>query len=248
MYMAKHAMLYKHKVHDGEAIIFYIDVRAGGKGYEEFVTRAQTEDEVIYIRGKVSKIYQQGDKLIVLGADTLAGRQIEVEADMVVLSTAMIPNESVKDLIPKLRIQADPYGFFAEAHPKLRPVESISAGFFVAGATQAPKDIPETVAQASGAASKVTDLFATGELLHEPVVAVVDEDACCGCGVCVDTCPYGARELSVQGDKRVVKVNEVLCEGCGACVAACPSGATGQKNFEDYQVYRMIDAALVSGD
>ncbi len=245
MYMAKHAMLYKHRVPDGEAIVFYIDVRAGGKGYEEFVTRAQEEDKVVYIRGKVSKVYRNGNgKLIVLGADTLAGKQVEVECDMVVLSTAMVPNAAVKALIPKLRIPADPYGFFSEAHPKLRPVESISAGFFVAGATQSPKDIPEAVAQASGAASKVTDLFSATELKHEPIVATVDEDVCSGCGVCIPLCPYGARELVIEGERRVARVNEVLCEGCGCCIAACPSGATGQKNFMDRQVYKMIDAAL----
>ena len=244
MYTAKHAMLYKHKVHDGEAIVFYIDVRAGGKGYEEFVTRAQQEDKVLYIRGKVSKIYQENGKLVVLGADTIAGKQVEVECDMVVLSMAMVPSEGIKDLIPKLRIPSDAYGFFSEAHPKLRPVESISAGFFVAGATQAPKDIPEVVAQASGAASKVTDLFSATELKHEPIVAVVNEDICSGCGVCIPLCPYSARELLVDGEKRTVKVNEILCEGCGCCIAACPSGATGQRNFTDRQVYKMIKAAL----
>jgi heterodisulfide reductase subunit A len=124
-------------------------------------------------------------------------------------------------------------------------VESISAGFFVAGATQAPKDIPETVAQASGAASKVTDLFSAAELRHDPVIAVVDENVCSGCGVCVDLCPYGAREVEVIEGRRIARVNDVLCEGCGACISACPSGATRQRNFMDRQIYKMIDAALL---
>lgn len=244
MYTAKHAMLYKHKVPDGEAIIFYIDIRAGGKGYEEFVERTQKED-VMYIRGKVSKIYRNNGKLNVLGVDTLIGKQLEIECDMVVLSMAMVPDRDIDDLLGKLKIAADKHGFLSEAHPKLRPVESISAGVFVAGAAQAPKDIPEAVAQASGAASKVTDLFSSKELKHEPIVACVDEDICSGCGVCIPLCPYGARELELVDERRIAKVNAVLCEGCGSCIAACPSGATGQKNFMDRQIYGMIDAALL---
>jgi heterodisulfide reductase subunit A len=237
-------MLYKHKVPDGEAIVFYIDVRAGGKGYEEFVTRAQKDDEVLYIRGKASKVYQNNGKLVVLGVDTLAGKQIELDCDMVVLSMAMVPKQGIQDLLSRLKIASDEHGFLSEAHPKLRPVESISAGLFVAGAAQAPKDIPETVAQASGAASKVTDLFSSEVLKHEPLVACVDEDVCSGCGVCVPLCPYGARELELVNGRRIAKVNSVLCEGCGCCIAACPSGATAQWNFRDRQVFNMINAAI----
>ncbi len=244
MYTAKQAMLYKHKVPNGEAIIFYIDIRAGGKGYEEFVERAQKED-VMYIRGKVSKIYRNNGKLNVLGVDTLIGKQLEIECDMVVLSMAMVPDRDIDDLLGKLKIAADKHGFLSEAHPKLRPVESISAGVFVAGAAQAPKDIPEVVAQASGAASKVADLFSSKELKHEPIVACVDEDICSGCGVCIPLCPYDARELELVDEKLTAKVNAVLCEGCGSCIAACPSGATGQKNFMDRQICGMIDAALL---
>ncbi len=245
MYMAKHAMLYKHKVPDGEAIIFYIDIRAGGKGYEEFVTRAQEEDGVLYIRGKVSKIFKDSDgKLIAWGADTLLGKQVEIECDMVVLSMAIVPGKGIKDLMSKLKISSDMHGFLSEAHPKLRPVESISAGFFFAGCAQAPKDVPETVAQASGAASKVTDLFAEEELKHAPIVATVDENLCSGCGICIPLCPYTAREYEIKDGVRIAKVNEILCEGCGSCIAACPSGACQQKNLTDNQVLQMVKAAL----
>ncbi len=245
MYMAKHAMLYKHKVPDGEAIVFYIDVRAGGKGYEEFVTRAQEEDRVLYIRGKVSKIFKNGnDKLIVWGADTLTGKQVEVECDMVVLAMAMIPNDGTKDLISKLKISSNEHGFISEAHPKLRPVESISAGFFLAGCSQAPKDIPETVAQASASASKVADLFAEKELKHEPTVVTVDENICNGCGICISLCPYDARELEIKDGNRVAKVNETLCEGCGSCISACPSGAAQLRNLTDNQIIKMMESAL----
>lgn len=245
MYMSKHAMLYKHKVPDGEAIVFYIDIRAGGKGYEEFVARAQEEDKVLYIRGKVSRIFENGNgKLVVWGADTLLGKRIEIECDMVVLSMAMVPSDGIRSLIPKLKIASDEFGFVSEAHPKLRPVESVSAGFFLAGAAQAPRDIPDTVAHASGAASKVTDLFAEPELKHEPIVACVDETLCSGCGVCVSLCPYQARELEIIDGRSVAVVNEILCEGCGICVSGCPSAACQQRNFTDSQLLKMVEAAL----
>lgn len=159
MYSAKHALLYKHRVHDGEAIIFYIDVRTAGKDFEEFYKRA-TDEGVVYVRGKVSKIFRRGDKMVVWGADTVAGRKMEVEADLVVLATAMIPDAGAKAVAQMLDIQADEHGFLTEAHHKLRPVETNRPGIFLAGACQGPKDIPETVAQGSAAASKVLELLA----------------------------------------------------------------------------------------
>jgi heterodisulfide reductase subunit A-like polyferredoxin len=246
MYTAKHAMLYKHHIPDGEAIVFYIDTRTAGKNYEEFITRAQEEDKVLYIRGKVSKIFKDGDDLVVWGADTLMGRQVEVRCDLVVLSMAVVPSKGIEDLVRKLKIQTDEYGFLSEAHPKLRPVETLAPGFFLAGAAQAPKDIPEAVAQASGAASKVLEMFSQKELQHIPIIATVDEDLCSGCQLCVSLCPYDAREMETKdGDgKRIAKVNEILCEGCGSCVAACPSGASQQKNLTDMQILNMVKAAL----
>jgi len=242
MYTAKHAMLYKHKVPDGQAYIFYIDVRAGGKGYEEFYQRGVEEDGTVYIRGKVSRIFQDGDKVVVWGADTLTGKKIEIVADMVVLAAAMVPSEGTAELARKLKIQIDTNGFLSEVHPKLRPVESITAGFFLAGAGQAPKDIPEAVAQAGGAASKVVSLFSNDVVYHDPMIVGVEEEACSGCGVCVGVCPFKARELDV--DRKKVKVIEVLCEGCGACSAACPTGAAQQRNLTDAQLMSMVDATL----
>ncbi|HID93346.1 MAG TPA: FAD-dependent oxidoreductase [bacterium (Candidatus Stahlbacteria)] len=244
MYTAKHAMLYRHHVPDGEAVVFYIDTRAGGKNYEEFVTRAQEEDKVLYIRGKVSKIFKDGDELVVWGADTLTGRQVELRCDMVVLAMAVVPSNGIQDLIRKLKIQADEHGFLSEAHPKLRPVETLVPGFYLAGAVQAPKDIPDAVAQASGAASKVLEMFSQKELQHIPIVATVDEDLCSGCQLCVTLCPYDAREIEIKDEKRIAKVNEILCEGCGSCVAACPSGASQQRNLKDAQIFNMVKAAL----
>jgi len=242
MYTAKHAMLYKHHVHDGQAYVFYIDIRSGGKNYEEFVQRAVEEDGVFYLRGKVSKIFEENGKIKVLGVDTLAGRDVEIDADLVVLATAMRPSKSAEDVAKKLKISRDKDGFLAEAHPKLRPVESVTAGMFLAGAAQAPKDIPEAVAQASGAASKVLAMFSSDELFHDPLVAEVDAEVCSGCKMCIPVCPYDARIFDEE--KGIVTVNEILCEGCGACVVACPSGATQQRNFTDDQILSMIDIIL----
>ena len=242
MYTAKHAMMYRHRVPDGQATVFYIDVRAGGKAFDEFYMRTVEEDKVLYIRGKVSKIFKEDDKLIVWGVDTLIGKKVEVEADMVVLAMAMVKADGVQDLLKKLKIATDIHGFLAEAHPKLRPVESLNAGFYLAGCALGPKDIPETVAQASAAAAKVGDLFAQKELLHEPTVVPVNDELCSGCGICITMCPYGARSLDPA--RGVVVVNEILCEGCGACAAACPSGAAQQRNQTDNQIFSMLRAML----
>jgi len=240
MYTAKHAMLYKHHVHDGQAYIFYIDIRSGGKDYEEFVQRAVEEDEVLYLRGKVSKIFEDKGKIKVWGVDTLAGKDIEIDADMVVLATAMRPSEGADELARKLKIAMDKDGFLSEAHPKLRPVESVTSGLFLAGAAQAPKDIPEAVAQASGAAAKAITILSQERLYHAPTVAKVNLNLCTGCGMCVYVCPYDS--LTLKDGK--VEVNEVLCEGCGTCSATCLRAAIHVKNLTPLQVNEMIKASL----
>ncbi len=242
MYTTKHAMLYKHRVHDGQPYIFYIDIRTGGKGYEEFYHRAAEEEDIVYLRGKVGKIFRDGDKTVVWGTDTLTGQNIEIEADLVVLATAIDPEPSAAALAQTLKIQVGANGFFSEAHPKLRPIESITTGFYLAGCGQGPKDIPEAVAQASGAASKVLGLFSSEYLDHEPIIAYVDEDLCGACRICISVCPYSAREFDEE--KGVAVVNDVLCEGCGACAAACACGATQQRNLTDEQIRDMITASL----
>ncbi len=240
MYTAKHTVLYKHRVHDGEAIVFYIDVRTPGKGFEEFYKRA-TDEGATYIRGKVSKIFRRGEKVVVWGADTLSGCKVEVEADMVVLATAIVSNPDGVALARQLKLQVDEHGFMTEAHPKLRPVETLAGGYFLAGCGQGPKDIPETVAQASAAAAKVLAMFGQEELHHLPTTASVDEEVCVGCGNCESTCAYGAVEVSPL--RRVAVVNAVLCEGCGACAVSCPSGAMTHKNFSKKSLSEMVDQA-----
>jgi heterodisulfide reductase subunit A len=239
MYTAKHALLYRHSVPDGKAYVFYIDIRAGGKDYEEFVNRAMEEERILYIRGKVAKVFREGDKVVVWGVDTLTGKRVEVRADLVVLAQAIVPSPGTEELARKLRIACGAEGFLREAHPKLRPLEALTAGVFLAGAAQGPKDIPEAVAQASGAAAKVVALLSQPKLEHAPEVAEVQEDLCSGCGICAPQCPYGA--ITVD---EVAHVNEILCEGCGTCVAACPSGALTFRNVGDEQILRMVRAAL----
>jgi len=257
MYTAKHAMLYKHKVHDGNAYVFYMDIRAAGKGYEEFTRRAIEEDGAKYIRGRVSKIYEKNGKLIVVGADTLMGaQQVEIEADMVVLATASIANKDSKDLAHKLHVSYDAHHFISEAHPKLKPVETNTAGIFLAGACQAPKDIPESVAQASGAAVKVACLFSNDELTREPIIAVVNRLAppaystCTGCFLCEKVCPYQAitREEIKNREGNVIRnlavVNPGLCQGCGTCVALCKSKSIDLQGYSNDQVYAEVAAVL----
>jgi heterodisulfide reductase subunit A len=241
MYTAKHAILYKHRVHDGEPIIFYIDVRTPGKGFEEFYNRA-TDEGAIYIRGKVSKVYPENGKLIVLGADTLVGKKIEVEADLVVLAMGMVPTRNNEELVRKLKIQCDANAFLTEAHPKLRPVETNTLGIYIAGAAHGPKDIPETVAQASGAASKAIGILSQPKITFEPLIAMVDENLCSGCGVCIGVCPFGAREKDKE--KNIARVIEALCQGCGACTVACPSGSSQLKNLKDKAVLEMVSVAI----
>jgi heterodisulfide reductase subunit A len=248
MYTAKHAMLYKHKVHDGQAHVFYMDIRSGGKGYDEFVRRAIEQDGARYYRSRVSKITQENGKLMVRGADTLSGLPVTVEADLVVLAAAMRPADGVQELARKLNVGYDEFGFLMESHPKLRPVETNTGGVFICGACHSPKDIPESVAQASAAASKVQLTFASEELTREPEIAGVNERMCAACFRCMGACPYHAIERAEiharNGDliKRTARVNPGLCMGCGTCVAVCPSKSMDIAGFTEQEIYSMVEA------
>ncbi len=238
MYLVKQAMLYKHAVEDGRAYSFYIDLRTNGKGYEEFYQRAQEEDWVTFIRGRPARIIQNGDKVQVWATDTLTGRQVKIDVDMVVLAPALIPTPEGLELIKKLRLATDEYGWIKEQHLKLRPLESMTGGIFIAGVAQYPKDITDTVAQASGAAAKILDMFSQPELVRSPTIARVEQELCAGCGYCEQACAYEA--IKVDETKGVAVVNEALCEGCGACAAACPSGAAQHTNFFKSQLLAVL--------
>ena len=248
MYTAKHTILYKHKVPDGQAFVFYMDVRSGGKNYEQFVRRVMKEKVATYLRGRVSKVFSRGDKLIVRGADTLSGGQVEIAAEMVVLAPALVPTGTTGELAQKLRIAYDQNGFLTEAHPKLRPVETNTAGVFLAGACHSPQDIPDSVAQASAAASKALGLVCHERLNREPTIGVIDELLCNGCFECENVCAYGAIERKELHDRDgaltevVAHINDGLCQGCGACAVTCRSKSIEVQGYRDDQLFAAINA------
>lgn len=248
MYTAKHAMLFKHKVHEGQAYVFYMDIRCGGKRYEEFHRRAVEQEGAMYLRGRVSRVYERNGTLVVQGADTLSGSQVEMEADLVVLATAVLPRVGAKDLGKKLQISYDEYGFYNEGHPKLRPVETATAGIFLAGACIGPVDIPTSVSQGLATASKVLTLFSSNELTREPIVAEVNPASCNACWDCEVACPVRAIDRDDIKDRagtvirQVAKVNAGVCIGCGVCVAACHSKTIDLAGYTDAQVYAAICA------
>jgi len=243
MYTAKQAKVYKEQVPDGQPYIFYMDIRSDCKGYEEFLQKTIEEKGLLYLRGRVSRVFQDDGRVRVLGVDTLTGRMVEVAADMVVLATAIVPSQGVKDLAAKLRATVDRHGFLTEAHIKLYPVESSTKGIYLAGCGQSPKDISDTVSQASATASKIQALLSTDKLLQDPLIAFVDEGTCSGCGICVEICSYEAREMDAR--RGISVVHSALCQGCGACIAACPNFACELRNSTSGQVLKMMETFAV---
>ena len=251
MYTAKHAMLIREKYPNTEVHVFYIDVRTPGKNYDEFFRRAVEQYGVDYIKGMVGKVYEENGKLMVQGSDLLNNEQVVIPSDLVVLAAAIEPNPSVRKIATMVTASIDTNNFLTEAHAKLRPVESPTAGIFLSGVCQGPKDIPETVSQASACAAKVVGLLSKDKLKCNACVSHSDEMLCTGCSVCANVCPYGAityvdKEFRIGGGKtetrRVASVNEAVCQGCGACTVACPSGAMDLKGFSNKQIMAEVDA------
>ncbi|HDL64509.1 MAG TPA: CoB--CoM heterodisulfide reductase iron-sulfur subunit A family protein, partial [Proteobacteria bacterium] len=242
MYTAKHALLLREHNPDAQAYVFYIDIRAAGKNYEEFVKKVQDEYGAIYLRGRVSRIFEKGDKLIVRGADTLSGAQIEIEADLVVMATGLVAMPDAVSLAQMLHIPYDQNNLFTEAHPKLAPVETITSGIFLTGACQAPKDIPDAVATASAASVKALGLMVQDKLAREPLIARVIPELCSGCRACIEACPFSAIEteeiedLRLRRKRTVVKVIEGVCTGCGICTTACRMSAIDLEGFSNRQI------------
>ena len=254
MYTAKHAILTRDHYPDTECYVFYIDVRTPGKNFDEFYRRAVEQYGVHYIKGMVGKVTPQSDgKLDVQGSDLILNRQVHIKADMVVLAASIEADKSARPLATMLTTSMDNNDFFLEAHAKLRPVESPTAGIFLAGCCQGPKDIPETVAQSSGAAAKAICLLVKDKLKNDPCTAHPDENMCNGCGQCANVCPYGAIsyvDKDFRGPNRttitrhVSQVNTAMCHGCGACTVTCPSGAMDLFGFSNKQIMAEVDAVL----
>jgi len=250
MYTAKQAYLVKEQIPDANVTVFYVDVRAFGKGSEEFYDQVRAEG-IRYRRGNASEIYRKRDpsansgqgRLVVRAEDTLLSETLEVEADLVVLAVGMVPRHDVKDVASLLKLSRSPDGFFLEAHPKLRPIDTTTDGVFLAGTCQGPKDITDTVSQAKAAASSVLIPLSRGRVKVESIISVVNQEICSGCGICEELCAYGT--LSLHPWKGVMTVNEVLCKGCGACAAACPSGAITLSHFTHDQILAQLETLVV---
>jgi len=247
MYSLKFAHLVHERLPNAEVYNFYIDMRTPGKGYEEFYHRLLHE-RTHFIRGRVAEVTDaarhpgEEGKLIVQAEDTLIGRQRRIPVDMVILSAGVEARHDSKELSHLFGMGCDFEGFFIERHPKLDPVATMTEGVFIAGACQGPKDIPDSVVQGAAAAARVAGLISRATVMMEPVRAHIDTDACSGCRICNNLCPYNA--IVFHEDRKVSEVITALCQGCGTCVAACPSAAITGAHFTNNQVLSEIEGIL----
>ena len=244
MYSIKQAVLLKERIPGVDVTILYTDMRTNFKGYEEFYRRAR-ELGVRFVRVDLSGRRVEEDPEtgeLVVHAITEEGKPVEVRADLVVLATTAIPREDAVELARKLNIPLGPNGFFMEAHPKLRPVDTAMDGIFLAGACQGLKDIPYSVAQGGAAAARAATILFKDEVESEAITAVVDVEKCIGCGLCADICPFGAPIV----EDRKARIREVMCKGCGTCAASCPRGAITMRHFTDEQIRAQLEALLTA--
>jgi heterodisulfide reductase subunit A len=240
MHAMKQAHLAKERT-GADVYELYIDIRAAGKGYEEFYERVQREG-VIFIRGRGAEVIPVDHKLVVKAEDTGLGRPIILPVDMVVLVTGMEPHADAGEVAKTFHVTRDKDGFFLEAHPKLRPFNTNTDGIFLAGTCQAPRDIPDTVAHANAAAAEAMSLMGRGKVIIEPTIAEIDAESCSGCRICNSLCAYSA--ISYDPVRRASSINAALCKGCGTCVAACPSGAAQARHYEGRQIWAEIEGLL----
>jgi len=244
MYALKYAHLLKDKCgHQTEIYNFYIDMRCFGKGYEEFYKRVQNEG-VRMVRGKASRVEEKDGMLIVTAEDTLSDRMVKIPVEMVILCTAMEARPDANEVSRIFGVTVGSDGFFQEEHPKLEPVSTATLGVFLAGACQGPKDIPDTVAQAKGAAAEALALSSSGQVAVAPMISSIDPEICIGCQACIGLCAYSAIEFNAF--KGISEVNKAVCKGCGSCAAHCPSGAAQVRHFTDKQIFAEISGLLAS--
>ena len=241
MYSMKLAHLAREKT-SAKVYEFYTDLKSAGKGYEEFYNRVLDEG-VIFVRSRPPEVIPQNGALVIQCEDTLADCQRQIPVDLVVLSIALEPQSDAEEIARLFRISRTKDGFFLEKHPKLDPVATPTEGIFVVGCCQGPKDIPDTVAQASAAAARALAMISKGKVEIEAITAVVDDELCSGCKTCIPLCPYSA--ISFDEEKKVSVINEALCKGCGTCGAACPSGAITSRHFTTDQIMAQIEGILV---
>jgi len=246
MYLAKQAHQVKEQLPDANVTMCFQDVRAFGKGFEEFYGQVKTEG-VFYLRGLPGEIYKKpgSDRVVIRGENTLLGEPYEMEADLVVLGMGLKPNKGVESVVDMLKLSKTPDQFLLEAHPKLRPVDTATDGIFIAGCCASPKDITDSIAQGKAAASGSLVYLVKQKAKIEPAICEINEEVCIGCGRCEEACPFGALALDVV--RHVMTVNEAVCKGCGGCNAICPSGAATMKHYRDRQVYAQIEALTEVG-
>jgi heterodisulfide reductase subunit A2 len=247
MYALKQANYIKEELPDTDVYQLYIDMRCFGDGYEEFYKRL-SDAGVTFVRGKVAQVTDRAmndaerGKLVVVAEDTLLGTMLRIPVDMVILCNAAEAQADAGEVAKRFTISRKASGFFLERHPKLDPVATPTDGIFVAGCCQSPKDIPDTVAQASAAAARVLSMISRGKITLEAAISVVDEEKCSGCKLCLGLCPFNA--ISCDDEENVCRINEALCKGCGICAGACPSSAIAARQFTDEEIVAEVEGVL----
>jgi heterodisulfide reductase subunit A len=237
----KDSLLIKEHWPGTEIYVFYVDIRAYGKGFEDLYKRAKKEG-VKFIRGLPAEIIEdkRTHNLWLIGENTLLKEPYKMNFDMVILSVGLEPRRDSEVIQRLLTLSRTQDGFFMEAHPKLRPVDAATGGIFFAGCAEAPKDIKDSVTQASAAAARAGILMARGKVTVEAITPILDVEKCKACGLCTKVCPYNA--ITLNKELKRVEIVEAACGGCGTCAAECPSDALTQNHFTDEQIIAQIDA------